>query len=147
MTETRVHVRWMINRDMSEILEIENEVYLDPWTKEDFLETLRSRNCIGMVAETEHKVIGYVLYILERRRFTVMRITVDPSYHRSRVGAQMIEKVKAKLSQNKRSVIRADAPESNLRAQLFLKAMGFQCLTILEEDMTLYRFEYRLEAA
>ena len=46
-----VHIRWMIRRDMSDVLEIENNSFEFPWFEEDFIRCLRQRNCIGMVAE------------------------------------------------------------------------------------------------
>lgn len=147
MTRTKVHVRWMINRDMPEVLAIDNEIYTQPWSEEDFKTCLRARNCIGMVAETEVKVVGYMIHVFDKGRFTLMRITVDPAYHRTGVGSQLLDKLKGKLTTNLRPKIRSEVPESNLRIQLFLKSQGFKATAILEEDMTLYRFVYKMEAA
>ncbi|MGL4463263.1 MAG: ribosomal-protein-alanine N-acetyltransferase RimI, partial [Planctomycetia bacterium] len=41
--ELRVHIRWMIRRDMPEVLHIEQESYDFAWTEEDFLQCLRQR--------------------------------------------------------------------------------------------------------
>ena len=46
-----VHIRWMIRRDMAEVLEIERAAFEFPWFEEEFIRCLRQRNCIGMVAE------------------------------------------------------------------------------------------------
>ncbi len=46
----KVQIRWMIRRDMAEVLRIERESFEYHWTEEDFLCCLRQRNCIGMVA-------------------------------------------------------------------------------------------------
>ncbi len=51
--EVRVHIRWMIRRDMPEVLAIEATSFEFPWLDDDFVRTLRRRNCIGMVAEHE----------------------------------------------------------------------------------------------
>ena len=47
----RIHIRWMIRRDMPEILEIEKQSFEFPWCEEDFIRCLRQRNCIGMVRQ------------------------------------------------------------------------------------------------
>ncbi|MEM1305855.1 MAG: ribosomal-protein-alanine N-acetyltransferase RimI, partial [Planctomycetota bacterium] len=52
----RVHIRWMIRRDMQEVLGIEQESFEFPWLEEDFIRCLRQRNCIGMVAEQGERV-------------------------------------------------------------------------------------------
>jgi len=44
-----VHIRWMIRRDMPEVLDIESGSFEFPWSEEDFIRCLRQRNCIGMV--------------------------------------------------------------------------------------------------
>ncbi len=49
--QVRVHIRWMIRRDMPEVLQTEQESFDYSWTEEDFLRCLRQRNCIGMVAD------------------------------------------------------------------------------------------------
>ena len=53
----RVHIRWMIRRDMPEVLDIERDSFEFPWSEEDFMRCLRQRNCIGMVAERGDRVI------------------------------------------------------------------------------------------
>lgn len=50
--EVNVHIRWMIRRDMQEVLEIEKSGFEFPWSEEDFIRCLRQRNCIGMVENT-----------------------------------------------------------------------------------------------
>ena len=58
--QVRVHIRWMIRRDMPEVLQAEQASFEFPWTEEDFLRCLRQRNCIGMVAEQGEKVVGFM---------------------------------------------------------------------------------------
>src|SRR5690348_2779098 len=45
-----VHIRWMIRRDMPEVMRTERASFEYSWTEDDFLRCLRQRNCIGMVA-------------------------------------------------------------------------------------------------
>ena len=40
----RVHIRWMIRRDMPEVLEAEQQSFDYSWTEEDFLRCLPQRN-------------------------------------------------------------------------------------------------------
>ena len=51
--EIRVHIRWMIRRDMPEVLDVERSSFEFPWAEDDFIRCLRQRNCIGMVAEVD----------------------------------------------------------------------------------------------
>ena len=66
--DVRVHIRWMIRRDMPEVLDIENRSFEFPWSEEEFIRCLRQRNCIGMVAEHEQHVVGFMIYELHKNR-------------------------------------------------------------------------------
>ena len=68
--EVRVHIRWMIRRDMPEVLGIENQSFEFPWSGDDFVRCLRQCNCIGMVAEHEDRVVGFMIYELLKRGST-----------------------------------------------------------------------------
>src|SRR4051794_39786908 len=64
----RVHIRWMIRRDMPEVLAIEHASFDFPWGEEEFLRVLRQRNCIGMVAEHGERVVGFMIYELHKSK-------------------------------------------------------------------------------
>ena len=68
----RVHIRWMIRRDMPEVLGIEEGSFGAPWTEEDFLRCLRQRNCIGMVAEHGERIAGFMVYELHKNRLHIL---------------------------------------------------------------------------
>src|SRR4026208_605858 len=93
-----VHIRWMIRRDMDDVLAIEQEGFEFPWSEEDFIRCLRQRNCIGMVAEYDDKVVGFMIYELHKSRLHILNFAVAAAYRRRGVGSQMIAKLVAKLS-------------------------------------------------
>ena len=94
--EIRVHIRWMIRGDMPEVLAIEKECFEYPWSEDDFVNCLRQGNCIGMVAEHDDRVVGFMIYELHKTRIHVLNFVVAKDCQRQGVGRQMI----AKLSGN-----------------------------------------------
>ncbi|MDR2763385.1 MAG: ribosomal-protein-alanine N-acetyltransferase RimI, partial [Planctomycetaceae bacterium] len=60
--EVRVYVRWMVRRDFPEVMAIEKNCFEFPWQEEDFQVCLKQRNCIGMVAEIDSRVAGFMIY-------------------------------------------------------------------------------------
>lgn len=128
-----VQVRWMIRRDMSEVLKVEKESFEFPWNEEDFLCCLRQRNCIGMVAEYEGRVIGFMIYELFQFRMHIMTFAVASQYRRCGVGSQMIEKLINKLSQQRRTSITLEIRETNLPAQLFFQKQRFLATSVLRD--------------
>ncbi len=125
---TKVHVRWMIQRDISEVLAIEHASFEYPWCEEDFLRVLRQWNCIGMVAERTDRldsVIGFHVYELHRDKIHVLDFAVDAKFRRHGIGTQLMEKLSGKLSAARRNRITIFLRESNLCGQLFCRQFGF----------------------
>lgn len=127
----QVQIRWMIRRDMPEVLSIERDSFEFAWTEEDFLCCLRQRNCIGMVAEHHDQIAGFMIYELQKSRLHVLNFAVAPWARRQGVGAQMIEKLINKLSQQRRREIVLEVRETNLAAQLFFRRQGLHAVTVL----------------
>ncbi len=129
----RVHIRWMIRRDMPEVLQIEQASFEFPWYEDDFIRCLRQRNCIGMVAEQGERVVGFMIYELHKSRLHVLNFAVAPEFRRIAVGSQMIEKLVSKLSSQRRTRISLEVRETNLAAQLFFKEAGFRATAVLRD--------------
>ncbi len=128
--QVRIHVRWMIRRDMAEVLAIESASFDSPWDEEDFKKCLRERNCIGMVAEKGEQVVGYMLYELHKRRLDILNFAVAPYWRRRAIGTQMVDKLISKMSSHRRTVISVPVADSNLPAQLFFRASGFRAVRV-----------------
>jgi [ribosomal protein S18]-alanine N-acetyltransferase len=129
--QTRVHIRWMIRRDMPEVLNIERESFEFPWFEEDFIRCLRQRNCIGMVAEHGERVVGFMIYELHKTRLHILNFAVANGMRVRGVGKQMADKLASKLSSQRRTRITLEVRETNLPAQLFFKKVGFKATTVL----------------
>lgn len=133
VSTTRVHIRWMIRRDLPEVLDIEQQSSEFPWCEETFLRCLRQRNCIGMVSECDGQILGFMIYELHKTRLHVLNLAVRPDVRRRRIAAQMIEKLKSKLSNQRRARITLEVRESALGAHLFLQSQGFRAIRVLRE--------------
>lgn len=129
--QTRVHIRWMIRRDMPEVLNIERESFEFPWYEEDFIRCLRQRNCIGMVAEHGERVVGFMIYELHKTRLHILNFAVAKGMRMRGVGKQMADKLASKLSSQRRTRITLEVRETNLPAQLFFKKVGFKATNVL----------------
>jgi ribosomal-protein-alanine N-acetyltransferase len=145
------HIRWMIRRDLADVLQIEADTFEFSWSEEEFVRCLRQRNCIGMVAELDDKVVGYMIYELHKNRLHVLNFAVASEYRRRGVGSKMASKLVAKLTSQRRSRILLEVRETNLAAQLFFRKQGFRAVSVLRdyyEDTTedAYVMQYRYRA-
>jgi len=130
-TGVGVHIRWMIRRDMPEVMRTERASFEYAWTEDDFLRCLRQRNCIGMVAEHGDAITGFMIYELHRTRLHVLNFAVHPAVRRTGIGGLMVDKLVYKLTSHRRQKITLAVRERNLAAQMFFRAHGFKATKML----------------
>jgi ribosomal-protein-alanine N-acetyltransferase len=147
-----IQVRWMIRRDLPEVLAIEHESFEFKWTEEDFLGCLRQRNCIGMVAEHDGRIVGFMIYELHKAKLQILNFAVARHCRRRGVGGQMVEKLVDKLSQQRRNEIALEVRETNVPAQHFFHSQGFRAVRVLRDHYAdssedAYVMQFLLDAA
>ncbi len=121
-------VRWLIRRDMPEILGFDKFAHLqeDLWGEEEWAGNLRERNCIGMVVTNRiGAVVGAMLYELHKDHLVLLRFVVHPAHRREAYGSSLMDRLLSKLSQGRRRRIEFLVAEEYLGMQLFLQAHGF----------------------
>lgn len=144
----KVTLRYMIERDLSAVIAIENATTDRPWDRECLRRTLGQPSTCGIVAVHSDRVVGYAVYQLQRRILSVLNFAVDPKECRVGIGTWMIENLKSKLSEMRRNRLRFLVRESNLAACLFLKANGLLATEVIRdgfETEDAIKFIYRHE--
>ena len=86
-----------------------------------------------MVAEVDDRVVGFMIYELHKARIHVLNFAVVEDYRRRGVGSQMLAKLSAKLSLQRRCRIVLEVRETNLDAQLFFRENGFRAVSVLHD--------------
>jgi ribosomal-protein-alanine N-acetyltransferase len=124
------HIRLMIRRDMAEVLEIERASFDCPWSDEQFIFLLRQRNCIGMVAEHENRVVGFMIYELNRTNIHLLNFAVAAGCRQLGVGREMIGELRSKLRTPRERLV-TEVRESNLDAQYFFRGCGLRASKVL----------------
>ena len=147
--EICVQVRWMVRRDFEQVLAIEQECFEFAWTEEEFRQCLQQPNCLGMVAEHEGRVVGFVVYETPKNRILVTNIATDPEFQRHGIARQMIQKLVAKMIYQQRHKLTIEIRETNLPALLCFRALGFRVSTVRknfydDQSEDVYVLQYRL---
>lgn len=134
-TKSKFSVRWMIQRDMPDVLAIEAAGNDYAWSEQEILNALRQRDWIGMVAFDEsERVVGYMIYRIEtkKHRIRVFKFAVASDRHREGVGRRMVERLKEKLSAHKWRHLAIVVRERSFGA-MFFSHMGFRATKVLRE--------------
>ena len=132
-SSTGIHIRWMIRRDMPEVMRTERASFEYSWTEDDFLRCLRQRNCIGMVAEQGDSIIGFMIYELHKTRLHVLNFAVHPAARRSGIGGMLVGKLIYKMVSHRRQKVTLAVRERNLPAQVFFRGHGFKATRLLRK--------------
>lgn len=129
--QLRVHIRWMVRKDLPEVVSIEKESFEYPWSEDDFVRHLRGRHHIGMVADYKDTVVGFMAYDFYESTIHLDNFAVRPDFRREGVGKALMDKLQGKLTCARRRRILLEVKESNVSAQLFFKEMGFRAVRVL----------------
>lgn len=146
---TTIQVRWMIRRDMAEVLEIEHlcQRREDAWSEDEFLRNLRRSDCVGKIVEYHGQIVAFTVYENAKRSIEIFNLAVHPSCWRRGFGSLLLDHVRRGLSL-KRPVMSVEVPERQLAAQLFLRHHGFTMQLALKDDSgafeDLYFFVYEI---
>lgn len=136
------HIRWMIRKDVPDVMAIERESFESPWTEQDLINCLRQRNCIGMVIESDGDVAGFMIYELHKSRLEILNFAVHPQHRNNGLGSKMLDKLFGKLGE-RRHTIGLQIVDSNLPAHLFFSRHGFMATEIVKQP---YEFGYLADA-
>jgi len=147
--EIPVQVRWMVRRDFSQVLAIEEMCFEFPWTSEEFMQCLQQPNCLGMVAELDEQVVGFIVYETPKNRILVTNIAVSPEFQRHGIARQMVQRLVSKMIYQQRHKVAVAIRETNLPALLCFRALGFKAATVLknfyeDQNEDTYVLQYRL---
>jgi ribosomal-protein-alanine N-acetyltransferase len=106
-----LHVRWLIRRDIPEVVEAEILTYgHEAWGEEQVHFHRCAKNRIGMVVEFEERILGFMFYNLHRSKLEILRLVVHPNFRNQGVGTAMVEKLKSKLCSTRRNRIVVRVP-------------------------------------
>ena len=110
-------VRWMIRRDMPQILAIEQLAFPDPWPEDTFNKHLRRTDTIGKIVEHKDRIVGFVVYRLLRDRFDVLNLAVAEPWRRRGVATALLADLATRLTVSRRPLLVAQlSPHHNQRA-------------------------------
>jgi ribosomal-protein-alanine N-acetyltransferase len=101
-TEAEIEIREMTEKDMKDILRIENDVFPEPWSYEVFYAHLLSDSCITVVAVFSGNVVGYLIGCEEDSKFHLRNIAVSRMHWRKSFGTKLLSFLLEKLKENPR---------------------------------------------
>ena len=127
-----VEIRPMEEKDLPQVMEIENTCFLHPWKESDLLYEMKE-NPVSNVWVIEYSapslglktIVGFVDYWVTFDSGTICQIAVHPDIRRSGVGSEMMREVINDARAKKVNTLTLEVRESNITAINFYKKHGF----------------------
>jgi ribosomal-protein-alanine N-acetyltransferase len=120
-----VRFRPMTTADLDEVMVIERTSFRFPWSTGFFLQELQMACARSILAETDGRIIGYVLYWLVPGAVDIHNIAVHVDVRGRGLGHLLLEKVLAEARRQSVPRVTLEVRKSNLSAQKLYESMGF----------------------
>jgi GNAT superfamily N-acetyltransferase len=117
----------MRREDLKAVLQIEEgQNAWDGWGEQRFVETLRERNIMGLVAKLHNQVAAFAVYTLEEKTFDFLKFEVSKDLESTRVGHVLVEELKKKAKKFKKSLVLPLWEGEPVRKMQFFAKEGFK---------------------
>ena len=129
-------IRKMTEGDLAEVYSIEQETFSDPWSEEDFCNSMREANNTYLVVEIEGTIAGYCGYWGICGEGYIYNVAVKKEFRRHRIGYQMLKELLNDAKSRGIASLTLEVRISNEPAILLYEALGFERAGIRKDFYT-----------
>ncbi len=116
-------IRDAVNKDLDQILNIQNQCFSNGWSRETFEQSLASENCRVLVEEEEGTLRGYAVVFAEQNEADLFALATAPAFRKKGIASSLLDTIQNSFGIKKISL---ELRASNEAAkQLYLK-YGFR---------------------
>ena len=120
-------IRPMTNRDIPEVVSIENVSYSAPWSRREFYGELNfNRFAHYFVAETNQKIVGYIGSWFFKDFVHITNVAVHPDFRKKGIGTRLMNYIIDLAKGRKVKKVVLEVRISNGIAQKLYKNLGFR---------------------
>lgn len=121
-----MEVRYMCEKDLEQVSEIEKEVFSIPWSLEAFQDSLLLKHTIYLVAAEGDKVLGYCGMYHVMNEGEIVNVAVAPEFRRQQVAKKLLEFLFFESVKREIDSFFLEVRESNAPAIGLYESFGFE---------------------
>lgn len=129
-------IRDMTESDLSEVYEIEQKTFTDPWSKEDFQDSMKEENNKYLIAEVDGKIAGYSGYWGIAGEGYIYNVAVKQEYRRQRIGLFMLRYLIEQAKARGITSLTLEVRKSNEAAIRLYERLGFESAGVRKDFYT-----------
>ena len=141
------------NKDVEQVVSLEQSLFHSPWTKEQFLYELNDNPFAKIfVVKIGDEVIGYIDYMITFNSATISKIAIKSEYQKNGLGSKLMEYMMDDLNSlgyGEIETITLEVRISNIKAISLYKKFGFKEVNVkknyyIDKEDALYMLKVML---
>ncbi|MEG0180617.1 MAG: ribosomal protein S18-alanine N-acetyltransferase [Peptostreptococcaceae bacterium] len=131
--ENNLIIRTMNKDDVDDVYRVEEDCFVDPWSKDAINKELKNNLARYIVAEIDNKVIGYVgcWFVLDEGHIT--NVAVHSDYRGRKIGDKLVQEMVDLCKECNMKAMTLEVRSSNTVAQNLYRKYGFKMGGIRKE--------------
>ena len=131
--ENNIIIRPMTIDDVDEVYVVEEDCFVDPWSKESIRKELKNNLARYLVAQLDDKIVGYVgvWFVVDEGHIT--NVAVHSDYRGKKVGDKLVKQMVELCKENNIVAMTLEVRASNIVAQNLYRKYGFKMGGIRKE--------------
>jgi ribosomal-protein-alanine N-acetyltransferase len=117
--------RPMTSEDLDRVMEAEVRAYSFPWSRGNFLDSLRSGYVAELLESPAQALLGYYVAMPGVDELHLLNLTVSPDFQRAGLGRQLLDRLEAQARERRLPTLWLEVRASNTRARYLYGARGF----------------------
>jgi ribosomal-protein-alanine N-acetyltransferase len=120
-----IEIRKMHLSDLDQIIQIEREIFLFPWSRGNFADSIET-GYVCHVLQQADTLMGYGIMMMSPEEAHILTLGIAPNWQKKGLGKKLLQHfIQYAREQNAKSIF-LDVRESNHSAAQLYKQMGFQ---------------------
>lgn len=129
-------IRRMMEADLEQVCVIEQETFSDPWSREDFMDSLKESNNGYLVAIMDEGIAGYCGYWGIVGEGYIYNVAVKKEYRRHKIGYRMLKALMEEAKGRGITSLTLEVRYSNEAAIGLYETLGFERAGIRKDFYT-----------
>lgn len=131
--ENNIIIRPMTIDDVDEVYKVEEDCFVDPWSKDSIRKELKNDLARYLVAEIDDKIVGYVgvWFVVDEGHIT--NVAVHSDYRGKKIGDRLVKEMVELCKENNLVAMTLEVRTSNTVAQNLYRKYGFKMGGIRKE--------------
>ena len=131
--ENNIIIRHMTKDDVDAVYNVEENCFVDPWSKDSIRKELKNDLARYLVAEVDNKVVGYIgiWFVVDEGHIT--NVAVHSNYRGKKIGDKLVSEMVELCKENDLVAITLEVRTSNTVAQNLYRKYGFRMAGIRKE--------------